>query len=108
MGELEANRDAHEHAKPGLLGHERAHRSSALLLVLLTRDAAYLGVVCLAEPTAFGKRFREYALKRRGSMDDDVLGMGKTPGLNQLRERCVHLGCSVGTIRQGRLIIGLD
>jgi hypothetical protein len=35
VSKLEADRHAHEHAEPCLLGHERADRAGALALVLL-------------------------------------------------------------------------
>ncbi len=74
-----------------MLGHERAHRSSALLLIVLSRYATHLGVVCFPKPTSFGERFSEHPLECGGGMDNDILSVGKTPGLDQNRERCVHL-----------------
>src|SRR6202035_2110186 len=62
VGELEADRDPHEHAETGLFSDKRAHRAGALALILLTCDAVDLRVVGRAEPAAFGERFGEHAL----------------------------------------------
>ena len=83
MRQLEAYGDAHEHAEPGLLGDKRAERANALLLVLLARDASYLGSVRLSKPAAFAERFGEYPLKSRRCVDHDVLCVRKTPWLDQ-------------------------
>jgi hypothetical protein len=76
MGELETDRNAYEHAQPGLLCHKRAHRSCALLLVVLGRHTTYLGLMCLTEPAPFCERFGEHTLKRGGSVHNNVLGVG--------------------------------
>jgi len=103
--QLEAYGDAHEHAEPGLLGNQRAEGTNALLFVLLARDAAYLGVVGLAEPAAFAERFGEYSLESRCRVHNDVLCVRETSGFDQRLERHVNFGCRVGTLGQSRSII---
>lgn len=106
VSELEADGNAHEHAEPRLLGHQCANRGGTLLLVVLTRNAAYLRFVGIPEPAAFGERFGKYALKRGSGMDHDILGMCEPPGLDERCQCRVHLRCGVGPIGQSRLIIG--
>lgn len=106
MGQLEAYGYADEHAEPRLLGDERAHGPGALLLIMLSGDAAHLGVVHRSKPTAFAEGFGEYPLQGRSGVHDDILRVRETSGLDQRRERRVHLGCRVGTVGQSHLIIG--
>ncbi len=103
--QLEAYGDAYEHAEPSLLGNQRAERANALLLVLLARDAAYLGIVCVSEPAAFAERFGEYSLEGRCRVYDNVLCVRETSGFDQRLERRVNFGCRVGTVGQSRSII---
>jgi hypothetical protein len=53
MRQLEAYGHTYEHAEPGLLGNQRANRTGALLLVLLSHDATHVGVVRRSKPAAF-------------------------------------------------------
>ncbi len=103
--QLEANGDAYEHAEPGLLGNQRAEGAYALLLVLLARDSAYLGVVRVSEPAAFAERFGEDPLESGCCVHDDVLCVRETSRFDQRLERRVNFGCRVGTVGQSRSII---
>jgi hypothetical protein len=103
--QLEAYGDAYEHAEPGLLGDQRAERANALLLILLARDAAHLGVVRVSEPATFVERFGEYLLEGRCRVHNDVLRVRETSRLDQRLERRVNFGCRVGTVGQSRSII---
>jgi hypothetical protein len=103
--QLEADGDAYEHAEPGLLGNQRAEGAGALLLVLLARDAAHLGVVHIPEPAAFAERFGEYSLEGRCRVHDNVLCVRETSRFDQRLKRRVNFGCRVGTVGQSRPII---
>lgn len=106
MRQLEAYCDAYEHAEPGLLGNQRAEGTSALLFVLLARDAAHLGFVHLSEPAAFAERFGEYSLEGRRRVYDDVLCVREASRFDQRLERRVNFGSRVGTVGQSHPIIG--
>jgi hypothetical protein len=103
---LEAYGDAYEHAKPGLLGNQCAEGASALLLVLLTRDATYLGVVRVSEPAAFAERFGEDPLEGGCRVHDDVLCVDEASRFDQRLERRVNFGSRIGAVGQSRSIIG--
>jgi hypothetical protein len=105
MRKLEAYGDAYEHAEPGLLGNQHAESTSALLLVLLARDATHLGVMHLSEPAAFAERFSQYSLEGRCRVHDNVLCVREASRFDQRLERRVNFGCRVGTVGQSRSII---
>lgn len=106
MRQLEAYGDAYEHAKPGLLGNQRANRAGTLLFVLLARDAAHLGVVHLSEPATFAERFGEYSLEGRRRVHDDILCVREASRFDQRLKRRVNFGSRIGTVGQSQLIIG--
>jgi len=106
MRQLKAYGDTYEHAEPGLLGDQRAERTGALLLVLLSRYAADLGIVHLSEPAAFAERLGEYPLESWCRVHDNVLCMREPSGFDQRLERCVNFGSRIGTVGQSHPIIG--
>src|SRR3954452_4477483 len=61
--ELPADRDAHQHPDPGLLGDERAHRADAVVGIRGGRLLQQLSLVGLAEPAALVQRLGEYPLE---------------------------------------------
>lgn len=104
--QLKAYGDTYEHAEPGLLGNQRADRAGALLLVLLTHDAAHLGVVRLAEPAAFAERFGEYPLESRRRVHNDILRVREASRFDQRLKRPVNLGSRIGAVWQSHPMIG--
>jgi hypothetical protein len=106
MRQLEAYGDAYEHAEPCLLGNQHAEGASALLPVLLARDAAHLSFVYLSEPATFVERFGEYPLESRRRVHHDILCVRETSRFDQRLERRVNFGGRIGAIRQSHLIIG--
>jgi hypothetical protein len=98
MCQLEADRDADEHAEPGLVCDKRTQRGSSLTLVSLARDTVHLGVVGVTEPAAFGERVGKHSLKRGRGMNYDILRVRKPSRFDQRRQRRVNFGCGVGAI----------
>ena len=76
--ELEADRDADEHAEPGLLRQQGVHRARALLLVFPTHRLANRLGVAGVEPPPFGKRGGEHTLERRRRAGDQILGLAQS------------------------------
>src|SRR4051812_42681481 len=73
VGELEADRDAHQHPQPGLLRDECPDRRQALLRVVGQGGVVDLGLVGRAEPSALRQRLAEEALQPGSGVGDDLL-----------------------------------
>src|SRR3954471_5931141 len=90
-GQLPADRDAHQHADPGLVGEQRPHRADAVVGIGGGRRLQQLALVRLGEPAALVQRLGEYPLELRGDAADARLRRAKALGVRECLESGVDL-----------------
>src|SRR4051794_9393722 len=73
--ELQSDRDADEHAEPGLLGEQEPHRALARLRILRLGGLPDLRLVGRGEPAALGEGDVQHALEAGSRVRDDLLGV---------------------------------
>ena len=102
--ELEADRDADEHAEPGFLCQQGMHRAQALLLIFPSdRLANRLGVRGV-EPASLGERGGKHTLQRRRRAGDQILGLAHPLRVGVRGDSRVELGVGRGVIRHVAII----